>query len=117
MATLTRIQIADRALEALGVKAAGVSAIAEDANFAREKVDAVHARLRKEGLAPYATSAIPEWAQTAFIDLVASDMAATFGVSGIRLQALGINQADARRELARQVAALKQPIPIASEAF
>lgn len=117
MATLTRINIADRALEVLGVKAAGVSAVAEDGNAALEKTDAVYARLRAEGLAPFALSAVPEYAQTQVIHLVASDLAPMFGVSGERLQSLGINEMKARRELATQVAVGRAPTPIKPEWF
>ena len=117
MATLTRQEISDRALEALGVKAAGVNAIAEDGNRSKEKVDAVYNRLRREGLAPFALATVPDWAQTQLINLVAVDLAPDFGVSGQRLQLLGINQEASRIELGRQVANMVPPIPVRSESF
>ena len=115
MATLTRVQIADRALEALNVKAAGNSAVAEDGNLATEKTDAVYARLRREGLAPFSLSAVPEWAQTQLVNLVASDMAPSFGVSAETLMGLGINAMMARKELALQVSNAAAPNPVRVE--
>lgn len=117
MADLTRAEVADRALEAIGVKAAGQDSSAEDANRAMESFDTVHARLRKEGLAPFATSAVPDWAQSSLIHLTALDLSAAFGITGARMQTVQALASTGYRELAKQVAGFRQPIPITAEYF
>lgn len=117
MANLTRQQITDRALETLGIKAAGQSALAEDGNRGLEAFDAVYYRLRKEGLSPFATSAVPEWAQTQLINLIAWELAPGFGVSAGRSQLLAEAAQRATRDLERQVAGFRHPIPIKTDYY
>lgn len=117
MATLAKSEVADRALEAIGIKAAGQSAAAEDANRAQESVDSVYQMLRKEGLAPFAVATVPEWAQPALIHLVAFDLAATFGLSGDRLQSVSSLAQKGHSDLATQVFGKRHPAPIKAEYF
>lgn len=117
MATLTRAEVAERALQALGVLAAGQDAVAEDTNRAGEAVDYVHALLRKEGLAPWATSAVPEWAQSAFIHLVAVELVPTFGVSGERLQSLMALADKGRKDLCIQMFGERHQLPVKAYYF
>lgn len=103
MADLTRAEMIDRVLEHIGVKAAGQSAKAEDSALVGEAVDAAHDRLNKFGLVPFATSAIPAWAQIPFRDYVAGDIGQSFGY-GERFRA---GQIMGERELAKQCAGYK----------
>lgn len=117
MATLTRAEIADRALELIGVKVAGQAASAEDFSLAGEKADNVWAKLRKLRLAPFAISAVPEWAQTEMIALVGFECAPSFGIGGERLQMLLAQARSARTELSRQAAATKPNRPVQVKPF
>lgn len=110
MATKTRAEMINWVLEHLGVKAATATVTAEDSTAAGRVIDSVHARLRREGLAPFATSAFPEWAQQPFVDIVAPELAGTYLIGGERLQRLEIGREHGRREIARQVASMKHPI-------
>jgi hypothetical protein len=117
VASLTRAEIADRALELIGVKVAGQAASAEDFTLAGEKVDAAWAKLRKLRLAPFALSAVPEWAQSELVQLVAFECAPSFGIGGERLQAIVAQAAKARTELSRQVGATKPNRPVQVKAY
>lgn len=117
MANLTRDEVANRALEALGVKAAGQDSSAEDLNRAGESVDGIYNMLRKEQLAPFAVSAVPEWAQSALIHLSALDLVATFGTTASRLETIRTLASKGRSDLATQVASTRAPIPIRAEYF
>lgn len=117
MATLTRAEITDRALEAVGVKAIGQSALAEDGNRGLEAFDAVYNRLRKEGLAPFVNSAVPEWAQTQLINLIAHELIPAFGVSGGRAQILFAAKEQAYRDLEKQVAGYNHNVRTYAEYF
>lgn len=100
MANLTKAQLANRILEKLGVKAAGQATRSEYTTLVQEKIDAVHDRLRGVGLAPYATSAIPEWAQGPLQDLALAESAPFFGKP---IDVRGVQKA-AEREIRRQLA-------------
>lgn len=113
MADLTKAQLRSRVLEHLGVLAAGQSATAEDAALVDEAIDSAHERLRKFGLAPFATSAIPPWAQVPLRDYVAGDVGRAFGF-GDNFKA---GQVLAERELARQVAGYRHPVRIKADYF
>lgn len=112
MATITRADIVSRALEHIGVKSATQSATAEDAKLAGEVFDSVYYRFRKLGLAPFATSAIPEWAQGSFRRIVAAELAPVFGISGQRLSEFVAEKIAARKELAEQVTGYRHSVPI-----
>ncbi len=107
MADWTRANLIDRALEHIGVLAAGATVASADSTRAGEAIDSAHERLRKFGLAPFATSAIPPWAQMAFRDYVAGDLAQLFGLSGQRLMEFKSAATRAEFELARQVSGYK----------
>lgn len=114
MADLTKAQLAARILEHLGVKSATDGADASDQELAEEAIDSAHERLRKYGLAPFATSAIPPWAQVALRDYVAGDIAQTFGKDDPKWKQ---GQAMAERELAKQTSGSKPPLAIRADYF
>lgn len=99
MATLTKAQLASRVLENLGILAQGQTATSNDSDLVQEAIDSAHDRLKKEGLAPFATSAIPMWAQIPLRDYVSAELVSTYGITGERLQII----LNARREAVRQL--------------
>ncbi len=109
MATKTQAEIAATVLEALGVKPAGQSASAEDTDAASDAVASAYYRLRYEGKAPFAISAVPEWAWTPLRDFTARDLVNTFGITGERLQSVLAAAARADRDLAVQSAGHHDP--------
>lgn len=113
MATLTKAELRNRILEHIGVVGAGQSASAEDAALVDEAIDAAHDRLNKFGLVPFATSAIPTWAQIPLRDYVAGDVGRSFGLG----DSLKPGQMAAENELRRQVAGYRHPIRIAADYF
>jgi len=106
VANLTKSELADRVLEYLGVKPAGQAASVQDSSRVQELVDSAHSRLRAEGLAPFAVSAIPEWAQVPLRDFVAVDAAPMFG----KLQNPQAQMA-ARHELSVQLSSPAPAVP------
>jgi hypothetical protein len=117
MATLTRVAISERALEALGVLAAGQAPNAEDGNRALEATDSRYGQLKTAGLAPYLLSAVPEEFQTPLIHLIAFDLAPTFGVSAERMQLLMLAAKEAREAVVEQSSAGKPPLRIRADYF
>jgi hypothetical protein len=117
VADIAKAALRNRVLEHLGVLAAGETAASADQTWVDEAIDAVHERLRKFGLAPFATSAIPSWAQIPLRDVVAGDVAQSYGMSGQRLLEFKQGAAAAERELARQVAGFKHAIRVKAEYF
>jgi hypothetical protein len=117
MAALTKTELADRALEALGILGAGQSSSGEDNGLAQSAVDTVHGMLRKELGLPFATSAIPEWAQSALTHLTALELCAIFGITGARMQAVTMLADKGRSDLATQMAAMRQPVPTRVDYF
>ena len=117
MADLTKAALGVRVLEHLLVLAAGETAATVDTTWVAEAIDAAHDRLRKLGYVPFPTSAIPSWAQISLRDIVAADMAPSYGISGQRL--LGLTSAAKRgeTELARQTAGFKHNVPITPSYF
>jgi hypothetical protein len=117
VADIAKAALRNRVLEHLGVLAAGETAATADQTWVDEAVDAAHERLRRMGYAPFATSAIPSWAQIPLRDIVANDCAPSYGLTGQRLlemrQAAGV----AEKELARQVAGYRHSIPIKGSYF
>ena len=63
MATWTKSELSANVLSALGVKPAGQAAAAEDDILVQGIIDSQHEELKVEGLVPFETSAVPEWAQ------------------------------------------------------
>ena len=115
MATLTKAELRARVLQHLGIVGVGHSASAADAALVDEAIDAAHARLRKFGLVPFATSAIPEYAQQQLRDYVAGEVSLSFGHP--RFAELKAAQMVAERELQRQVAGYRHSLPIEAENF
>jgi hypothetical protein len=117
MADLTKAQLSARVLEHLGVKAATQGANAADDIFVQEAIDAAHDRLRKFGIVPFATSAIPAWAQIQMRDYVAGDVAQAFGLGAERLSEFKGFAQTAERELARQIAGHRDDNPIQTDYY
>lgn len=117
MADIAKAALRNRVLEHLGVLAAGETAATADQTLVDELIDAAHERLRKFGLVPFATSAIPSWAQTHLKEIVARDAGPAYGMSGQRLLELESAAVAAERELARQVAGAKPPLPVELDYF
>jgi len=79
MADMTRAQMIDKVLQRLGVLGAGQSASAEDADLVGKTLDGIHSQYRKLRLAPFATSAFPDWAQEPYAKIIAAQVAPYFG--------------------------------------
>ena len=117
MADIAKAALRNRVLEHLGVKAAGQDATAEDAALVDEAIDAAHERLRKYGLVPFATTAIPSWAQIPLRDYVAGDVAQAFGMGDARLGEFKAGQRAGEFELARQVAGFRHPVSVEAKYY
>jgi hypothetical protein len=117
MATKTRAEMVDWTLEVLGVKPAGQSASAEDADLVGRYFDTTYASLRKLGVAPFGTSAVPEWAQASFAHIVAADMTNHYGITGERLADLKSAAAKGRRDLTEQCANGIEQTPVVPNWF
>lgn len=81
MATWTKAELAQKVLEYVGVVPAGQSASSEDSTLAEGVIDSVHAQLdsHDHSKVPFATSAIPEWAQQPMVKYVAVEVGPYFG--------------------------------------
>lgn len=80
--TKTAAEVADRALEVIGVKPVGQSAAAEDATVARETYTALLSELsERDGMAfEWAEDETPEWAFMPLAELVAARIGPIYGV-------------------------------------
>jgi hypothetical protein len=114
---MTQAEVAQRALQAIGIAPAGDSPSAEDSNRASEVVAAVYAMLRKERLINFAISAVPEWAQQALIHLTGLELCAEFGIGGERLQNVSLLAQKGRSDLSIQMMAMRQPAPTKVDYF
>jgi hypothetical protein len=112
MADIAKADLRNRVLMHLGVLAAGEAPADDDATLVEEAIDAAHSRLRKFGLVPFATSAVPDWAQIALRNIVAADVATTFGKTGQQLMEFKQAAAAGGLDLARQVAGYRHNVPI-----
>ena len=112
MSDKTRAEMITLVLQRLGVVGQGQSASADDSAVTGEVIDSVHSRLRKDRLAPFATSAFPDWAQVSFADIAASELLVPFGVGGERAQLIRAGAVRGRMELARQVASYRHNVPV-----
>ncbi len=117
MADIAKAALRNRVLEHLGVLAAGETAATVDQTLVDELIDAAHSRLRKFGLMPFATSAIPDWAQTPLKEVVAGDAAPAYGMSGQRLMEFKQGALRAESELARQVSGFKHNLRVRADYF
>ena len=96
--------IADRALEAIGVKAFSQDAGSDERDRAAEMALMVYHRLIGLNLAPFETDDVPEWAQGPVIALVAAECIVPFGVPAERSQVVLALAATAIPRLTEQVA-------------
>lgn len=69
----------EKVLLRLGVLAAGQTASAEDSTLVGGVLDSLVSQYRHRGLAPFATSAFPEWAQEPFAKIISADAGPYFG--------------------------------------
>lgn len=102
MADIAKAALGNRVLESIGVKAGSQAAATADTTLVEELIDAAHEKLRKFGLVPFATSAIPSWAQDPLRMYVAEMIKPYFGQ-----QPSAAAMQHAERELARQVSGYK----------
>lgn len=116
MADIAKAALGNRVLQNLGVLAAGETAATADTTLVEERIDAVHERLRKLGLAPFATSAIPSWAQSQMCDIASADVAQFYGKSGQELIEYHQRAELGERDLARQVAGFRHDVAITNKA-
>lgn len=117
MATKTRAEMISRVLTRLGVLAAGQTATDEDSDLAGEVLDSLHKSHTKRGLAPYATTAYPEWAQRSVVKIAAHELASDFGITGQRLAEFAQAAIGAERDLSEQVAAQSHAAPTRFKAY
>lgn len=117
MADLTKAALCNRVLEHLGVLAAGETAATADSTWAAEAYDAAYDRLRKLGYVPFLTNAIPSWAQIPVRNIVAADVAQSYGMSAQRLMEFKQAALEGERELAKQTAGFKHEVRIKAEYF
>lgn len=117
MADITKAALSDRVLQHLGVLAAGATAATADTTLVSEEIDATWSRLRKFGLVPFATSAIPDWSQQQLCDIVAYKCAPKYGITGQRLSELAARAREAEFDLNRQVSGFKHKRRTPAEYF
>lgn len=103
MADIAKAALGNRVLQHIGVLAAGETAASADTTLVEEKIDIAHEKLRRFGVVPFPTSAIPSWAQDSLEVYTAALVRPFFG------QPVSPEQQEAafrvaHRELARQVA-------------
>ncbi len=120
MAVWTQAEWADKALEALGVKAATQGASAEDGATSQAAARSLFERLQNEGLTNFEISAVPEWAQTPMQDILAWELVPSFGVSNQRRQDLnqrGAPGGTGRKELAKALQGIRTAAPTRFKAY
>lgn len=79
MATMTRADVIKGVLEYLRVIDGVDDVPAEDSTRVGYIVDSVHDQMRQQGRAPWALSAVPEYAQTPLIRVVAAECMPYYG--------------------------------------
>jgi hypothetical protein len=109
VADIAKAALRNRVLEHLGVLGAGDTAATADATLVDELVDAAHEELRRFGVVPFATSAIPSWAQDQLKVYVAAMAGPAFGKPW-GLAEIEAMKNIARRALAAQVAGAKHNV-------
>ena len=117
MATKTRAEMITLLLERIGVKGGIEAAAAEDSALAGTVIDSLHDRLRKLGLASYATSAFPEWAQMPFVEIAGAECKVPFRLPAAMAQELESDRQHGMRETIRQMAGFRHPMPIVTDYF
>ncbi len=117
MADIAKAALRNRVLQHLGVLAAGETAATVDQELVDEAIDAAHDRLRKLGYAPFAVGAVPSWAQVPLRDIVAGDIAPSYGMSGQRLMEFKESARRGEIDLARQVAGFRHNVSIITKYY
>jgi hypothetical protein len=117
MATWSKTTFAERVLHELGVLAEEQSATAWQIARTEENFDQVYNRLRPKGLVPFATSAIPEWAQGDLVNIVAYYAAPRYGYSGQRLAERKALMDEGLKSLASSVHGIPTHEPLDSDFF
>lgn len=103
MADIAKAALGNRVLQRLGVLAAGETAASADTTLVEEKIDIAHEKLRRFGVVPFATSAIPSWAQDS-LEAYAAALCAPFFGQPMPPEAQESAFRVCQRELQRQVA-------------
>jgi hypothetical protein len=116
VADIAKAALRNRVLEHLGVLAAGETAATADQTFVDEQIDAAHDELRKFGYVPFATSAIPSWAQIPLRDWVAAAVGQSYGKPWTDAEVEGRKRI-AEQRLARQVSGLKHNVRVKGHYF
>lgn len=112
MATKTRAEMITKTLQRLGVLGAGQTATSEDSDIVGDALDAIHSEFQARSLAPFASSAFPEWSWEPFAMLIGADVAPYFGLPS--------NQGDiimAEARLTEQLRTRKTGLPVRFKAF
>lgn len=117
MATINKAALSDRVLQHIGVLTAGATAASADTTLVEEQIDVVMYQLRALGLAPFESSAIPEYAQQPLRDIVAFKVAPSFGITAQRLLEYEQAKTRAEYEMGRQTASYKQPRRVRIQRF
>ena len=110
-------EIADAALELVGVKALSQDSSTEDQTKAGVVAEQVYDRLVGKGLAVFDSGSVPSWAQGPFIDLVAADLLPVYGVSAERAQIVAAKAAGAIGRLTEQIAQNRPRLPVRARYF
>jgi hypothetical protein len=116
VADIAKAALRNRVLEHLGVLAAGETAATADATYVDEVIDAAYEELRKAGLAPFPTSAIPSWAQLGFRNWVVAECGPTYGRPWTEDE-VDRRKMIAEKRLSKQVAGYRHPIPIRAKYY
>ena len=114
MANWTAAELRNAALRKLGILGQAQTANADNAKLADDAWTSLHPQLRKDGLAPFTSAAVPEWAQQPCSKIVAGEIAEEFGKSIPEAESL---KNRGMRELAKQVSMDKEPVPVRVKSF
>jgi hypothetical protein len=109
-------------LRGLGVLAEGETARAEDAALALEALAEIHETMRGKRIAnrqdlAWPLAAVPTFAARPYAVMAGNLLAATFGVSMQRMQAMAARAVEAERELRRQTAKGYSGRPVSLEPY
>lgn len=99
----TKADLRNRALEHLGVLAAGESPSAEDAALVDGRIDSLHEKLMARRLVNFETSAIPDEAVHDYMRIVANECAQAFGLPRIEAETMSA-EAELRKLIKRSKA-------------
>lgn len=109
MADKTRDEMITQVLRRLGILGQGQTAPSNLSTIVGDVIDSVHPQYRKRGLAPFATSAFPDWSQEPFAKIFAREAAPYFGKRGDA--AIISDGAMGDRELAEQMQGRRNALP------